>query len=268
MFNLSNLFSQEKGLVDYGSFYTFQEGMKSPFLLTAEHAGNLWPDDVEIFGMPDNWQDRHYAYDPGVREFTIELAKALKCPAILGKFSRVLVDLNRIPGAEDIIKESNDGVDFPMNKDMKLSPEKRINEYYVPYHQKIRQNLDLSTKHIAIHSYPEKRSTDAEASPWHLGIQYPVRNKLITYILDNLHGIDGKVVADNMPYDLRLGLPGSISLQSAAFGIDTVELEFRDDQLTDPECLKFWLAKLTGCLETYDRFSNPSYNTVPFGPMV
>jgi predicted N-formylglutamate amidohydrolase len=236
---------------NYDTFMTLNEDLSSPLVITAEHAGNLWPKDIEIFGMPSDWQEQHYAYDRGVRDFAILLSQELRCPLVLGKYSRILIDLNRVPGAEDIIKTSNDGVAFPMNENPLKVLDQRFDKYYVPYHTKVRELLSRQPNktHICIHSYIQQKMTDNVSNPWHLGVQYPVMNPIVRSALDFFLKIEDAVVADNLPYDLRKGLPGSISLHAAAFGMNTVELEFRDDQLTDPVRALFWQGKTLSWLE-------------------
>ncbi len=226
----------------YETFSVLNEQSNHPIVITAEHAGNEWPVGEPIFGMPHNWQEQHYAYDRGVRNFVTDLARALGCPAVLGKYSRVLIDLNRVPGAEDIIKTSNDGVEFPMNQNPLDLLNQRFDKYYIPYHAKVKELLwnKPNRFHLCVHSYIQKKMTDDFDNPWHLGIQYPVRNNLVQSALDYFLTLEDAVVADNLPYDLRKGLPGSISLHAAAFGMPTVELEFRDDQLTDLDRSYHW----------------------------
>lgn len=249
--SLKSLFDQNK-FIEYPTFYTYNESSRSPVVITVEHAGNQWPEAENISGMPENWQEQHYSYDRGAKEFALKLATHLNCPVVLGKYSRVLVDLNRIVGAEDIVKMANDGVDFAMNyknEDGKkiISPDladRRIEAYYIPYHQKVKELMQRGKsdrKHLCIHSYGEKRLSDDFISEWHLGIQYPRTSPMVSTALSFFGKLEGVCVGNNLPYNLRNGLPGAISLHAASFGIDTVELEFRDDQLTDFAKADFWL---------------------------
>lgn len=253
--SLKSLFDQKK-LIEYPTFYTYNESSRSSVIITVEHAGNQWPEAESISGMPGNWQDQHYAYDRGAKDFALKLATQLNYPVVLGKYSRVLVDLNRVVGAEDIVKIANDGVDFSMNytdEDGKriISPDladRRIEAYYIPYHQKVKELMQrgkADKKHLCIHSYVEQRLTDDTASEWHLGIQYPRKSHMVDTALSFFGNLEGVCVGNNQPYNLRNGLPGAISLHAASFGIDTVELEFRDDQLTDMKKADFWLNATT-----------------------
>lgn len=258
---LKNQFDANK-IIEYPSFYTYNERKRSPLIITVEHAGNIWPESEKLGAMPDAWQDQHYSYDPGAKLFALKLATNLGCPVVFGKYSRVVVDLNRIVGAEDIVRHSNDGVNFPMNYaldgEKKYTPvdtlDRRVNEFYLPYHRKVREILQRSEdiKHLCIHSYAaEKSTTDATTGDWHVGIQYPIKNQMVESALEYFSRLSGKKIGDNQPYNLRNGLPGAISLHAASFGIDTVELEFRDDQLVQADLAKFWLETTTSWMQEY-----------------
>ena len=240
------------------SFFVYNAQSTANLIITVEHAGNEWPEDEPIFGMPNNWHAQHYAYDFGVKELALKLGKTLNCPVVLSRYSRVLIDLNRIVGAEDIIRTSNDGVDFPMNANPQNLQDQRIARYYVPYHAKIRELLDYpARKHVSIHSYIKRKMTDHTGfeNPWQLGIQYPCSTPMAQSALAFFGQLPNVVVGDNLPYNLRQGLPGAISLHAAAFGRDTVELEFRDDQFKNPDLDNFWYEEtskwLAKCVLTF-----------------
>lgn len=251
---LSPKFNSES-LIEYATFFTYNEDKNHPLVITVEHAGNSWPKSEPLGNLPEGWQDQHYAYDRGARELAINIGAELGCPVVLGKYSRVLIDLNRIVGAEDIIRPNNDGVDFNMNyvalEEKKTVPtdllDRRVTQYYIPYHKKVKDLLEKSgegAKHLCVHSYIEKRMTDTDDvhNPWHVGIQYPHTSPMAMSALQAFRKLKpDKCIGNNQPYNLRNGLPGAISLHAASFGIDTVELEFRDDQLTDQRKANGWL---------------------------
>ncbi len=259
--DLKKDFSQGN-IIEYPTFYTFNEKSRSSVVITVEHAGNAWPDTEPLSEMPENWQNDHYSFDQGARELALKLAAKLNCPVVLGKYSRVLVDLNRIVGAEDIVRMDNDGVEFGMNyikdEEKKIVPtelaDHRIAAYYVPYHQKVRELLARGgneRKHLSIHSYAAQKHTNDYFNEWLLGVQYPTMNGMVQSALNFFGKLDDVCVGDNKPYNLREGLPGAISLHAASFGIETVELEFRDDQLTNPELEKFWFEKTLEWTKSY-----------------
>jgi len=72
-------------------------GGAGPFLLTADHAGRLIPRALGDLGVPAAEMDRHIAWDIGIAAVTEQLAVALDCPAVLQRYSRLVIDCNRPP---------------------------------------------------------------------------------------------------------------------------------------------------------------------------
>lgn len=73
-------------------------GRESPvsFLITAEHATNAIPSRwVGLFGDDPGVLETHRAWDPGSVKLARALAGRLDAPLMAGRWSRLLVDLNR-----------------------------------------------------------------------------------------------------------------------------------------------------------------------------
>ena len=87
----------------------------SGLLLICEHASNHVPEDLAQLGVPEREFARHIAYDIGAAEVTRRLAAHLGVPAILTRFSRLVIDPNR--GREDptLVMRLSDGAVVPGN---------------------------------------------------------------------------------------------------------------------------------------------------------
>ena len=224
---------------------------KSPFLLTAEHAGNEWPAELPAPQLPLNWQDQHYAYDRGVSGFAQALAQELGCPLLMGRYSRLLVDLNRVPGDKSIIAEESDGVAIPDNQNAAQLLDTRLPAYYQPYHRQLRQllhNGGSPRRLVSIHSFTRQRACDVVPRPWDIGIQYTLRTPLAERFLQSFAQLDGVTLGDNQPYNLRNCGSCTMSLHLDAYGLDGAELEFCEDQLTNPTKAAFWLREVVKVL--------------------
>ena len=68
-------------------------------VLVADHALRELPEEYGSLGLPADQFDRHIAYDIGVEMVTRKLVALLGAPAIMARFSRLLIDPNR--GEED-----------------------------------------------------------------------------------------------------------------------------------------------------------------------
>ena len=68
-------------------------------LLLCDHASNALPQSYGTLGLPAADLEAHIAYDIGAADITRRLAAQLGAPALLTRFSRLLIDPNR--GAQD-----------------------------------------------------------------------------------------------------------------------------------------------------------------------
>ena len=82
-------------------------------IFVCDHASNALPPEYGSLGLgPDSFK-RHIAYDIGAAEVTRAMAEAFAAPAVLGVYSRLLIDLNR--GADDptLVMKLSDGAIIP-----------------------------------------------------------------------------------------------------------------------------------------------------------
>ena len=64
-------------------------------VLVCEHASPDIPPDLNALGIPPDQARTHWVYDSGAAEVTRSLSESLDAPAILARWSRLVVDLNR-----------------------------------------------------------------------------------------------------------------------------------------------------------------------------
>ena len=81
---------------------------KGPLLFLCDHAGNVLPSGYGTLGLDPALFDTHIAYDIGAAHATRALADAFGAPAVLGVFSRLLIDLNRETGAALVVATHNE----------------------------------------------------------------------------------------------------------------------------------------------------------------
>jgi predicted N-formylglutamate amidohydrolase len=145
------------------------------WILLCDHAGNAFPEGYGTLGLTSTEIKRHIAYDIGAAGVVRAMAARLGAAAVLSRYSRLLIDLNR--GADDptLIMRLSDGAVVPGNHPIDDSEwNRRIRLYYDPYHrivgQVIRQTREqgLVPVIVSIHSYTE--AWKGVARPWHAGI--------------------------------------------------------------------------------------------------
>ena len=76
---------------------------------------------------------RHIAWDPGARAVTLSLARRLGAPAVLSRFSRLLIDPNRGRDDPTLIMRLSDRAVIPGNRgSTRAERTERIERYYAP----------------------------------------------------------------------------------------------------------------------------------------
>ena len=110
----------------------------SRILLICDHATNVVPPEVGTgtLGVPPEEMARHIAYDIGARGVTLELARLLDGPAVLTRFSRLVIDPNRGEDDPTLVMRLYDGTIIPGNRDVTPAEvERRLDAFHRPYHQ-------------------------------------------------------------------------------------------------------------------------------------
>ena len=76
------------------------ENGRSPLLIVADHAGNLFPRALGRLGVSDAECERHIAWDIGIAGMCRVVADALDATLVQQNYSRLVIDCNRTPGTE------------------------------------------------------------------------------------------------------------------------------------------------------------------------
>ncbi len=178
-------------------------------LILCDHASPAVPATYGTLGLPATEFHRHIAYDIGCAEVARALASHLNCPAILGRYSRLLVDLNRGPDDPTIVMKLSDGSVVPANANVDSFQDAaefqfRIAHYHEPYHGAVDAQIKaaLAQNHVpvivSIHSFtPFWRG---KARKWHAGVLWDQDPRLALPLLQALTDQEGLVVGNNEPY--------------------------------------------------------------------
>ena len=73
-------------------------------------------------GLPPEEMARHIAYDIGARGRDVELARLLDAPALLTRFSRLVIDPNRGEDDPTLVMRLYDGTIIPANRARRAAP--------------------------------------------------------------------------------------------------------------------------------------------------
>lgn len=178
-------------------------------LLLCDHAGNALPEGYGTLGLPPAELTRHIAYDIGSAGVTRRLGSELGVPAIMTRFSRLLIDCNRGEDDPTLIMRLSDGAVVPANRTLTGEErEKRIARYYRPYHAAVAEIIDRALAGgvvpvlLSIHSFtPVWRGV---ARPWHAAVLWDKDPRFAQALLAALRTDSALVVGDNEPYTGRL----------------------------------------------------------------
>ena len=227
---------------------------QAPLLLVCDHASNAVPAALGQLGLNARELSWHIAWDIGAAEVTRQLARQLDAPAVLSGYSRLVVDCNRPPGDRTSIIEISDGIRIPGNCDLSnAEADARVNAAFWPYHRTITEMLAHRRRRyptqppalIAIHSFTPRM--DGFQRPWHLGILWNRDPRLAETLLARLAADPDLCVGDNQPYSGRL-VGFTMATHGGAAGLPHVELEIRQDLISDTAGCNHWAAVIGDAL--------------------
>ncbi len=235
---------------DLPAFESINPDSDSGFLVVCDHASNALPPGYGTLGLAAAEFERHIAYDIGAAGVSRMLAEALDCPAVLARWSRLLIDLNRGPDDPTLVMKLSDGAIIPGNRDADpfrdaAEFERRIALFYEPYHAAIEAALaragDTVPAIVSIHSFtPHWRG---RARPWQVGILWDKDDRLPHELLRLLRLEPGLTVGDNEPYSGRLK-GDCLHRHGTVKGLPHVLIEIRQDLIADVAGQREWAARI------------------------
>jgi predicted N-formylglutamate amidohydrolase len=229
-------------------------GMECGILLIADHAMRHLPAEYGRLGLDEAQFERHIAYDIGAEGLTRRMAEALNCPAVMARFSRLLIDPNR--GADDptLIRQLYDGAVIPGNYPLTdVERARRFQHFYRPFRHSVRLTADemqvvsgAPPVVISVHSFTPSMS--GRSRPWHVGILWDRDPRAAAPLIDMLRAEPGMIVGDNEPYDGALH-GDTLHEICTAQGIAHLLIEVRQDLISSEEGVEEWAQRLAPMIE-------------------
>ncbi len=223
-------------------------------LLLCDHAGNAFPPGYGTLGLPENQLQRHIAYDIGAAEVTRQLSVALGAPAVMTRYSRLLIDPNRGEDDPTLIMRLSDGAIVPGNRVLTAEErEKRLRLYYRPYHEAISRVLDrclasgVTPVILSVHSFTE--SWKNVSRPWHAGVLWGRDSRLAEPLIEALHAANDLIVGVNEPYAGQYE-GDTLWQHGTRRGLAHAIIEIRQDLIRDLAGQTAWAERLTGIMRT------------------
>jgi predicted N-formylglutamate amidohydrolase len=174
----------------------------SPFLFTCDHYGRTIPRMLGDLGLPASELERHIAWDIGIAGVADGLSKDLDAHLIAQRYSRLVIDCNRPPGAPSSIPRISEAAVIPGNQGLaRGAAETRRQQIFDPYHRSIAEVIDrrlrenIPTVLVSLHSFTPVYASVAR--PWHIGTLYHRDTRLPPLLLKRLRAEGDLVVGDN-----------------------------------------------------------------------
>lgn len=225
----------------------------TPLLLTCEHASSALPrglrarrPDAEILGT-------HRGLDLGAWEVARCLSAMLRATAVGGRYSRLVVDLNRAPGDSTLVPSQVDG--RPLSFNQRLTPRevgRRVLRYHAPYHSEIDRQVarrvwrGVRPLLLSVHSFTPV--LEGRAREFDLGVLYAEGRELGRGFAALL-GRRGFTVALNRPYSGRRGFIYAAARHGANYLIPYLELEVNQALLRDEAAARRVALRISPALE-------------------
>lgn len=236
-------------------------------VLLCDHAANALPERYGGLGLPRLQLERHIAYDIGAAWITRRLAELLEAPALLTRFSRLLIDPNR--GADDptLVMRLADGDLVPGNASIDAKEiAHRLAQYWRPYRAAIRAQIEAMLRQgpppavISIHSFTP--TWKGKARPWEVGILWDSDPRFAEPLIAALSK-NGFVVGDNEPYDGAL-IGDTLDEEVTRRGLAGLLIETRQDLIGAKAEAVAWADRLAPILRAI--LPRPELHTIAFYP--
>lgn len=231
-----------------------RENGGSVFVLSAEHAGRCFPKRLGTLGVAPEDLDRHIAWDIGIAGVTRQLSAILDAPAVLQPYSRLVVDCNRWPAADDFVARFSEDTHIPGNHGLERHHvDARAREIFHPYHDALRGLLDarasrrIQTVFVAMHSCTPVYL--GVSRPWHVGVLYDKDPRFGRILLELLEDHDDLCVGDNEPYVLTGDKDYAVPVHGEQRGLLHVEFEIRQDLIESEQGQHAWAQRIADLLQ-------------------
>jgi predicted N-formylglutamate amidohydrolase len=215
-------------------------------ILLCDHASRLVPAEFCDLGLEAGLFATHIASDIGAAEVTRALAAHFGAPAVLARWSRLVVDLNRGEDDPTMVMKLSDGSIVPGNVEADVAS--RIARFHRPYHRRIAEEISrrAAPALILVHSFTP--AWKGRARLWQVGVLWDRDGRLAVPLMARLREA-GFTVGDNEPYSGALE-NDCLHRHGTMNGLPHVLIEIRQDLISNDEEARSFAARLAPILET------------------
>jgi predicted N-formylglutamate amidohydrolase len=231
---------------------------KSNFVIVVDHASRRIPRRLKDLGLPEAELRRHIAWDIGALGVARQVAAALDAPLLAQNYSRLVIDCNRDPKVPSSIPLLSEASEIPGNVGLSEAEitARRV-EIFEPYHRQVRELLDeraaAGRPTILVAQHSMTNIYHGVTRPMHAAVLYNRDRRFAGLMLDMLRREPGLVVADNEPYFVSDDTDYTIPRHGEARGLPHVEIEIRQDLVSDEAGQTEWARRISQALRNAEQ---------------
>lgn len=220
-------------------FLSLRPGSTTAVYLTCEHASRRLPQPIRPDRAEREILASHWGIDIGAWALTRELARRHGHGAIGGRWSRLLIDLNRRVDDPTLVRAEAEGLALSWNRGVDAAEvERRALAYHAPYHAEVDRQLvrrivrGVRPVVLAIHTFTpvlhhRRRNFD-------VGVLYDEHTALAHRMARTIRR-SGLTVRYNQPYSGMAGMMYAVDRHGSHLDLPCLELEVNHDRLLRPE---------------------------------
>jgi predicted N-formylglutamate amidohydrolase len=205
-------------------------------VITCEHASRDLPGGLRAGGAAETRVlASHWGWDIGAWALATRVARSLEASAVGGRWSRLVIDLNRPVADPTLVRREAEGVPLSWNARLTAAEiERRMLLYHVPYHAAIdslviaRLARGVRPLLLAMHTFTGH--LDGERREFDAGVLFDRSLRHARSLAAGLRS-GGLSVRYNEPYSGLAGMMYSIHRHGSHHGLPCLELEVNQERL-------------------------------------
>ena len=226
---------------------------RSRFVIVVDHAGRRIPRRLKNLGLPAAELERHIAWDIGGLAVARQVAAKLDASLLAQNYSRLVIDCNRNPEVPSSIPSLSESVQIPGNMDLSEAEiAARRAEIFDPYHERLRALLDerqaTGRPTILVAQHTMTNVFKGTRREMHAAVLYNRDRRFAGLVLESLRRETGLIIADNEPYFVSDETDYTIPRHGEGRGLPHVEIEIRQDLVSDAAGQSTWAKRIAGAL--------------------
>ena len=227
---------------------------QSRFVIVVDHAGHRIPRRLGNLGLPPEELSRHIAWDIGGLAVALQVAAALDASLLAQNYSRLVIDCNRDPKVATSIPTVGESVQIPGNMALgEAEIAARRAEIFDPYHERLRALLDerqaAGRPTILVAQHTMTDVFKGTRRDMHAAVLYNRDRRFAGLVLESLRREAGLLIADNEPYFVSDETDYTIPRHGEGRGLPHVEIEIRQDLVSDEAGQSAWAKRIAGALQ-------------------